>query len=69
MTNVLAKIDEQLYLAITKAFPDLHVASGMVQASSKFGDYKCTAPMSISQVSLISLCRLFVCLMDVYILC
>lgn len=50
MTNVLVEVGQVFRVAITEAFPGVDISQGIVQATAKFGDYQCTAPMAISQV-------------------
>lgn len=54
MTSVLKAVNDLFATAIQEAFPTLDLQNGMVQGSSgtRFGDYKCTAPMTIAQVRL-----------------
>ena len=55
MTNVLGVVNGLFSTAIRSLYPGYTHLRGVVQGSgggSKFGDYKCIAAMSISQVSL-----------------
>lgn len=52
MTNVLGVISGLFATAIRGLYPGYTHLKGVVQGSGgKFGDYKCVAAMSISQVS------------------
>ena len=55
MSSVLKAVNDLFFSAIQEAFPAVDLQNGMVQGSSgtRFGDYKCTAPMTIAQVRLI----------------
>ena len=56
MTNVLNVVNSVFTTAIRSLYPGF-TTKGIVQGSSggKFGDYKCIAAMSISQVRLLTL--------------
>ena len=52
MTSIIGVVGALFRSAIRVAYPGLSQLSPIVQpsTSSKFGDYKCVAPMSIAQV-------------------
>ena len=51
MTNVLGVVNSLFSAAIRSVYPNYTSLKGVVQGSGgKFGDYKCVAAMSISQV-------------------
>ena len=58
MTNVLGVVSGLFATAIRSLYPGhTHLVKGVVQSSgpggSRFGDYKCTAAMPISQVKML----------------
>ena len=55
MSSALKAVNDLFFSAIQESFPAVDLQNGMVQGSSgtRFGDYKCTAPMTIAQVRLI----------------
>ena len=63
MTSIIGVVSALFRSAIRVAYPGLSQLSSIVQPSNsiKFGDYKCTAPMSIAQVISIELLPLSVC--------